>query len=113
LLATVSLNGCLQRFEPKDQKIKPDTLASGSLLAETAAADSFHFVIPVSEQVVMGTLFQQHTAEYRALCQQAFNQARYRLEPDLRGKTVNLPQAIIVDIDATLPGNSIRSDKDG
>ena len=53
---------------------------------------------------LFATIFQQQAAEYRALCFQAFNIARYRLEqlPAATGK----PRAIVTDIDETILDNS-------
>lgn len=111
LVAILSLQGCFPPYEPKEQPAKVDTILPDTLVADTITADSLHFVIPISEQVVMATLFQQRAAEYRALCYQAFNLARIMLERDLRDNTVNLPRAIIVDIDETLLDNSPHSAK--
>ncbi|PYT00454.1 MAG: 5'-nucleotidase, lipoprotein e(P4) family [Acidobacteria bacterium] len=59
-------------------------------------------------------LYMQKAAEYRALCYQAFNIARLRLDTDLDKKNVKklpkaerkMPRAIIVDIDETVLDNS-------
>jgi 5'-nucleotidase (lipoprotein e(P4) family) len=50
------------------------------------------------------TVFQQKAAEYRALCFQAYNIARLRL--DNYKPLTNKPKAIITDIDETLLDNS-------
>jgi len=49
-------------------------------------------------------LFMQKAAEYRALCFQAFNIARVRI--DMYKPTTALPKAIITDIDETILDNS-------
>ncbi|MEO6668481.1 MAG: 5'-nucleotidase, lipoprotein e(P4) family [Ferruginibacter sp.] len=49
-------------------------------------------------------LYQQKAAEYRALCLQAFNIARWRL--DQYQPQTNKPKAIITDIDETIFDNS-------
>ena len=51
-------------------------------------------------------LFHQSASEYRALCYQAFNLARLRLDMDLRRAAVSLQQAIVMDIDETVLDNS-------
>lgn len=58
-----------------------------------------------SHPAIYATLFQQQAAEYRALCYQAFNVARLRLDqqPD---KTREKPLAVILDIDETVLDNS-------
>lgn len=53
---------------------------------------------------IFTTLFQQRSAEYRALCFQAFNIAKYRL--DEYKPTTNKPRAIVTDIDETILDNS-------
>lgn len=50
-------------------------------------------------------VFQQHAAEYRALCFQAYNIAQFRLDQALLS-TGKLPTAIITDIDETILDNS-------
>ena len=61
-----------------------------------------------------GVLYMQKAAEYRALCYQAFNIGRMRLDEDLDKKNAKklpkaerkMPRAIIVDIDETVLDNS-------
>ncbi|CAN5896847.1 5'-nucleotidase, lipoprotein e(P4) family [soil metagenome] len=53
---------------------------------------------------IFATLFQQRAAEYRALCFQAFNIARLRL--DEYKPLTNKPKAIVTDIDETILDNS-------
>ncbi len=64
--------------------------------------------VPDTQLVVNGkmfaTLYQQKAAEYRALCFQAFNIAKLRLDT-YQAKT-NKPRAIITDIDETILDNS-------
>ena len=51
------------------------------------------------------SLFQQHSAEYKALCFQAYNIARVQVDQSLQ-KTTSKPRAIITDIDETMLDNS-------
>lgn len=60
---------------------------------------------PKSDHLIMATLFQQSAAEYRALCYQAFNVARLRLDDALKKRPVKKP-AVIVDVDETVLDNS-------
>jgi 5'-nucleotidase (lipoprotein e(P4) family) len=61
-----------------------------------------------------GILYQQRSAEYRALAYQAFNLARWQLDADLDKKNLKSlpkaerkrPRAIVVDIDETVLDNS-------
>ncbi len=54
---------------------------------------------------VWSALWQQRAAEYEALCFQAYNVARLRLNEALQHKS-NRPLAVITDIDETLLDNS-------
>ncbi|MDB5198248.1 MAG: acid phosphatase [Chitinophagaceae bacterium] len=54
---------------------------------------------------VFASLYQQRAAEYRALCLQAFNIARLRVDENLQ-MTPGKPKAIITDIDETILDNS-------
>ena len=58
----------------------------------------------VADGKMYATIFQQKAAEYRALCFQAYNIARLRL--DNYQPLTNKPKAIITDIDETLLDNS-------
>lgn len=66
------------------------------------------------EYQLAAILYTQKAAEYRALCYQAYNIARLRLDADLDKKNVKKlpkaerkrPRAIIVDIDETVLDNS-------
>ena len=59
----------------------------------------------VNTNKILPVLFQQHAAEYRALCYQAFNLASLKLE-SFKKKRRGLPYAIITDIDETILDNS-------
>ncbi len=58
----------------------------------------------IREHSVLSVLWQQHAAEYRALCHQAFNMARWNIE--IRKELSDKPFAIIADIDETVLDNS-------
>jgi 5'-nucleotidase (lipoprotein e(P4) family) len=68
------------------------------------AQDSRHASI-VNDGKVWASLYQQRAAEYKALCFQAYNMARLRLDEAVkhRGKK---PLAVVTDIDETLLDNS-------
>lgn len=59
---------------------------------------------PKREYNVSAVLFQQHAAEYQALCYQAFNLASERVTQ--AGSTSGKPLAVITDIDETTLDNS-------
>lgn len=59
----------------------------------------------LNEQLVMATLWMQKSAEYRALCYQAFNMGKIVLDADLKEES-ELPRAIVVDADETVIDNS-------
>ena len=54
---------------------------------------------------IFATLFQQKSAEYKALCLQAFNIARLRIDESMQTASIK-PRAIITDIDETILDNS-------
>ncbi|MEO1513436.1 MAG: 5'-nucleotidase, lipoprotein e(P4) family [Bacteroidota bacterium] len=63
--------------------------------------------IPVREHSVQSVLWQQLSAEYKALCHQAFNLAKFQLDEILRqDQGDGKPLAIVTDIDETLLNNS-------
>lgn len=55
---------------------------------------------------VWASLYQQRAAEYKALCFQAYNMARSRLDEALKKRKGNKPLAVITDIDETVLDNS-------
>jgi 5'-nucleotidase (lipoprotein e(P4) family) len=57
------------------------------------------------------TLWQQTSAEYRALCYQAFNTAKWQLETELKTKEKNGQWAIVTDLDETILDNSYAEAK--
>ncbi len=59
-----------------------------------------------AEHQVNAVLYQQTAAEYRALCYQAFNIAKLRLEMASRIMGLSRQQAIVLDIDETVLDNS-------
>jgi 5'-nucleotidase (lipoprotein e(P4) family) len=60
---------------------------------------------PGSHPTLYATLYQQHAAEYRALCYQAFNLADFAIEAALTAPH-DKPLAVVVDIDETVLDNS-------
>ncbi|MBS1486108.1 MAG: 5'-nucleotidase, lipoprotein e(P4) family [Bacteroidetes bacterium] len=52
------------------------------------------------------SVFQQHAAEYKALCFQAYNIATLRLHQAIDQSTSSRPKAVITDIDETILDNS-------
>ncbi len=59
----------------------------------------------VNDGKVWSSLYQQQAAEYRALCFQAYNIARERVDAAVKVHT-DTPYAVITDIDETLLDNS-------
>ena len=63
--------------------------------------------IPVREYSVQSILWVQHAAEYKALCYQAFNVAKFQLDKAIEKHQQNdKPLAIVTDIDETIFNNS-------
>lgn len=59
-----------------------------------------------SDHLTMAVLYQQTAAEYRALCYQAFNVAKYQLDQSMKIMGLQKQQAIVLDIDETVLDNS-------
>lgn len=57
------------------------------------------------EQSVMSVLYQQEAAEYRALCFQAYNLARLKLEKEIKPTSKASSLAVITDLDETALDN--------
>lgn len=72
-----------------------------ALSIQLSAQDSTHTYVPVK---ALAVLWQQHAAEYNALCHQAFNIARTRLD-DMKLRKRH-KYAIITDVDETVLDNS-------
>jgi 5'-nucleotidase (lipoprotein e(P4) family) len=62
-----------------------------------------HFIV---DGKLFTAVWQQHAAEYKALCLQAFNTATLRLDEYLQQDTSQKPPAVITDIDETFLDNS-------
>jgi 5'-nucleotidase (lipoprotein e(P4) family) len=78
----------------------------------------FIFVVSCAKQPVNNKeyqvgayLWQQTSGEYRALCYQAYNLARLKLDRDLENKH-NKRRAVIFDIDETVLDNSVLGAQD-
>lgn len=88
LMLFILVSGCAYRTEPKDIVSIP--------------ADNIK-----NEQMIMGILWIQHAAEYRALAYQAFNVAKIELDRTLSEKaTASQKLAVLVDVDETVLDNS-------
>ena len=66
---------------------------------------------PTNDGLLMATLFVQQSAEYRALCYQAYNMAKFRLDEKLKLYQGDKKLAVVVDIDETVLDNSPFSAK--
>ncbi|GAA4098622.1 5'-nucleotidase, lipoprotein e(P4) family [Mucilaginibacter panaciglaebae] len=80
-------------------------LLSGLLLYFCAARAQDVSLSTGNAGKVWSSLYQQRAAEYKALCFQAYNIARLRLDDALRHKSKK-PLAVVTDIDETLLDNS-------
>lgn len=94
LLVLVSLSLCTF------QSCKNSNAFSNNNASEPELEISSH------DHLTMATLYQQRAAEYRALCYQAFNAARYQLIQSSKMMGGMKKSAIIVDIDETMLDNS-------
>ena len=75
--------------------IVPKKITSGTLVSDNIAVTGKLFT----------SLYQQHAAEYKALCFQAYNIARLRIDESLQ-QASSKKRAIITDIDETILDNS-------
>ena len=79
---------------------------------ESSKTASINTNIPVREHSIQAILWQQQSAEYRALTYQAFNLARMQLDIILNANNdYDKPIAIVTDIDETILNNSPYSGK--
>lgn len=62
--------------------------------------------ISPNEYLVMAVLYEQKSAEFKALSYQAYNTAKLMLNNKLKDKTLKKKKAVIVDIDETILDNS-------
>ena len=65
-----------------------------------------HANVNSNEHMLYATIYQQHAAEVRALQQQAFNIAEYRLNDFLKSYKGDKKLAVVVDVDETVLDNS-------
>lgn len=77
----------------------------GPLTTDSNAADQYTEK-DLNEQLVMATVWMQASAEFRALCYQAFNLAKMNLDMFLASHSGGKPVAVIVDADETVLDNS-------
>ena len=84
--------------------MKTPLLLAFVLAVAVANAQNTPAPIFQNDQKLLPVLWQQHAAEYRALCYQAFNIAALRLDQALKNKKGKL--AIITDLDETILDNS-------
>lgn len=73
--------------------------------SKKTVADPLQSSSLVTDGKLYASAFMQTAAEYHALCRQAFNIARLRLDINLISRTAK-PRAIITDIDETILDNS-------
>lgn len=104
LLSLIILTTVLSCKRPENANTQkaPETNLSdngnGNAIADTS--------IYSSEYMLLGTLYHQQAAEYRALCYQAYNLGRMMLDKDLADKDVNKHRIVILDVDETVLDNS-------
>ena len=94
-LITLALFSCKRVEKKTDEKVKTDTIK-----VESEIENNY------SDQLLYSTLWFQRAAERRALCYQAFNIAKLRLDNMLLNIDSGKQAAIVVDIDETMLDNS-------
>ena len=78
------------------------TLSLFSLTGTSLAKDKAYTTKDLNEQLVLATVWMQASAEFRALCYQAFNLGRMNLDNFIANYKGKKPIAIIVDADETV-----------
>jgi 5'-nucleotidase (lipoprotein e(P4) family) len=66
-------------------------------------------LVTKDDQIIMSILYQQKAAEYRALCLQAYNLAKRKVDEAVRNNELNksiYPLAVVTDLDETALNNS-------
>ncbi len=87
--------GCTPKQDPADKNTTvTDTVKQSQKLND--------------EQDVMAVLFQQQSAEYRALCLQAYHFAQLRVDNSIHANKGKLPLAVITDLDETALDNGAQ-----
>src|SRR3954462_15770597 len=87
------------------KRILPGLLAGLLLLNACSAPRKTESMSIANGGKVWSSLWQQRSAEYKALCFQAYNLARLRLNETIRSEG-NKPYAVVIDIDETVLDNS-------
>lgn len=98
----ISLFAIMTSCNSKKAKDKFRTKTETTVVTDTLSRDLSNR----NEHMVMAVAFQQTAGEYRALCYQAYNLAKYMLDKDLNDRRINLPRCIVLDIDETVLDNS-------
>ncbi len=79
----------------------------GGLLSSCKSPQWTHKeTISSNEQMLLATLYVQQASEYRALCLQAYNIGKTRLDEQLQSRQSQRKMAVVVDIDETVLDNS-------
>lgn len=99
-LVLLSFNSCKEKGKDKEHRGSHRTITKSDtvLVRENMP--------PRNEYMVLATLYQQRSAEFRALSYQTFTLAALMLDKDLSDKHVDKHRVVIVDIDETILDNS-------
>jgi 5'-nucleotidase (lipoprotein e(P4) family) len=81
-------------------------LSACSAQHKTAATSATAQTSIANNGKVWAALFQQRAAEYKALCYQAYNVAKLRIDEATKQPNSGKPLAVVTDIDETLLDNS-------
>jgi len=100
LILLIAFAGC-KRQSPDDKTLTLEKNKTATELQQQA--DS---TFRKNEYMVLGVLYHQQAAEYRALCYQAYNTGRMMLDKDLADKQVDKHRIIVLDVDETVLDNS-------
>ncbi len=101
LILVIGLSSCYRTDKPAEAEqpvVINDSVA--------VVIDSVQSPVYKNDYMVLATLFHQQSAEYRALCFQAYNLGKHMLDIDLKNKSIDKHRVVVLDIDETVLDNS-------
>lgn len=101
LILVIGLSSCYRTDKPADPE--QSVVIQDSV---TMVIDDNESPVYKNDYMLLATLFHQQSAEYRALCFQAYNLGKHMLDIDLKNKSIDKHRVVVLDIDETVLDNS-------
>ncbi len=101
LILVIGISACYRTDKPADPD-QPVVIKDSMKVIVNDEQPQFN----KNDYMVLAALFHQQSAEYRALCYQAYNFGRYMLDIDLKDKSIDKHRIVVLDIDETVLDNS-------